>query len=159
MVRMCFAGTQPGPSVRGLLSSVVWWTAIVAAGHSAPAYREPRPAACKRKRTPPAPSQLTGSAADMIDAANFEGLNNQMAEYDQLREQIIKRSRDIQKLSKQAIFSLHRSDDANAVKQLDQAQAIALELLPMVQANPTLRQGSYGNSLEEWAEAKIFRGA
>lgn len=36
------------------------------------------------------------------------------------------------------------------------AQA-AQELLPIIQGEPTLRYGSYGNSMEEYAEAVVFR--
>lgn len=44
-----------------------------------------------------------------------------------------------QKLSKNAIFSLHRGNSAAAAKQLLEAEAIAKELLPTVAAAPSLR--------------------
>ena len=52
---------------------------------------------------------------------------------DAVREQVIKRTRDVQKLSKQAIYSLHRGDGAKAEAQLNEAsekaRAIDAELL------------------------------
>lgn len=136
----------------------------------------------------------------MIDGTEWEVINTEMAEYDQMRETIIKRSREIQKASKQAIFSLHRGDDTKAETLINEAMSVAKELYPTVpilsqsleeppvllspsppfpfssspppllsffqipplvpsqiEANPTLRPGSYSNSLEEWAEAVTFR--
>ena len=62
----------------------------------------------------------------------------------------------MQKLSKQAIYSLHRGDGAKAEAQLNEAsekaRAIDAELLA---ANPTLRTGSFSNAIEELAEARL----
>jgi len=93
----------------------------------------------------------------MIDEAEWERINEEMQAYDKKREDIIKRSRDIQKNSKQAIFSLHRGDLERANKQIADALALAQELEPTIRENPTLRNGSYANALEEWAEAVLFR--
>ncbi len=41
-----------------------------------------------------------------IDAASFQRMKQSMDEADLARENLIKRTRDVQKLSKQAIFSL-----------------------------------------------------
>eukprot|EP00658_Telonema_sp_P-2_P043123 TRINITY_DN31077_c0_g1_i2.p1 TRINITY_DN31077_c0_g1~~TRINITY_DN31077_c0_g1_i2.p1 ORF type:complete len:189 (+),score=40.36 TRINITY_DN31077_c0_g1_i2:193-759(+) len=78
-----------------------------------------------------------------------------MDKYDKLREQVIKGSRDVQKLSKQSIFSVHRSELQNAHQQLDKATEHALPLLAIVEQQPTLRKGAFSNSLEEWAEAAL----
>ena len=71
--------------------------------------------------------------------------------------QVIKRSRDIQKLSKQAIYSLHRGNDQEALGKIQAAEAAAAELAPLISQAPTLRQGSFSNSMEEYAEAVILR--
>jgi predicted translin family RNA/ssDNA-binding protein len=80
-----------------------------------------------------------------------------MDAYDAARENVIKMTRDVQKLSKQAIFSLHRGDLAKAATQLDEAKekAAAIEKGYII-ARPTLRSGSYSNAMEEYAEAKLF---
>ena len=82
-----------------------------------------------------------------------------MAEEDALREALIKRSRDVQKLSKGAIYSLHRGEVARATAQLAEARGIAeADLLPVVAPtrHPMLRGGAVTSSLEEWAEGVIF---
>ena len=43
-----------------------------------------------------------------ISKDEFKGLQDRMKEYDQLRENVIKQSRDIQKLGKNCVYSLHR---------------------------------------------------
>merc|ERR1712072_121269 len=96
-------------------------------------------------------------ASGALDEADFERIRSDLQAYDQKREKIIKTSRDVQKLSKQAIFSLHRKDFKRAEDQLDKAAEIAKSLVPLVEGEPTLRGGSFGNSLEEYAEAKIFQ--
>ena len=56
---------------------------------------------------------------------------------------------DIGKLAKQAIFSLHRCQDDEAVQRLDKAAGIAAELAPILSAEPDLRHGSVCNAMEE----------
>jgi predicted translin family RNA/ssDNA-binding protein len=73
-----------------------------------------------------------------------------------MRESVIKQSRDIQKLSKQAIFSLHGGKTADAQSKLSQASQIAKDVLPLIVEQPCLRSGSYSNSLEEWAEGQLL---
>lgn len=71
---------------------------------------------------------------------------------------MIKRSRDILKLSKTAIYSLHRDDQKKAKEQLDKALKVAREdVLPLVEDFPRLRtMGSISGGLEEYAEARAF---
>lgn len=106
----------------------------------------------KRKRS--APQAFDG---DCIDASDFDAIRAEMKTYDEQREIIIKRSRDVQKLSKQAIFSLHRGNDDEAAKRLAGAEAAAAELLPLIEATPALRGGSFAAACEEYAEAVILR--
>lgn len=100
---------------------------------------------------------VEGNPKEMLDESDFQRMKDEMAKYDAEREVVIKRSRDIQKLSKQAIFSLHRKDVEKASKQIEDAMEAAKEIEPVVQANPTLRGGSFSSALEEYAEAVIFR--
>eukprot|EP00963_Diacronema_lutheri_P006259 scaffold541_cov335-Pavlova_lutheri.AAC.4 len=100
---------------------------------------------------------VEGKNKGMVDEGDFQRMKQEMTKYDAEREVVIKRSRDIQKLSKQAIFSLHRKDVVKASKQIEDALAAAKEIEPVVQANPTLRGGSFSSALEEYAEAVIFR--
>lgn len=108
---------------------------------------------------PPAKRQrhITMAATNMLDTSDFDRIEGEMRAYDEKREQVVKRSRDIQKLSKQAIFSLHRGADKEAEGRLAAAKKAAEELLPVIKENPTLRPGSYSNAIEEYAEALAFR--
>ena len=91
-----------------------------------------------------------------ITAADFDKMRESLEAADAVREQVIKRTRDVQKLSKQAIYSLHRGDGPKAEAQLNEAsekaRAIDVELLA---SNPTLRSGSFSNAIEELAEARL----
>lgn len=90
--------------------------------------------------------------------SDFNGLQTWVEKYDQRREQVIQISRKIEKSSKQAIFSLHRNDGAEAAARLKAAEAAIEELLPTVRETPALRYGSFSRAMEEYAEAVVFRG-
>uniref|UniRef100_A0A7S3H6D8 Uncharacterized protein n=1 Tax=Spumella elongata TaxID=89044 RepID=A0A7S3H6D8_9STRA len=90
-----------------------------------------------------------------IDAAEIDAIRQRMDRYDQLRELVIKDSRDVQKLAKQAVFAVIRGQLGEAHKKLDQAAVFAKKILETVNQHPTLRQGSFSNSLEEWAEGAL----
>eukprot|EP00656_Telonema_subtile_P027056 TRINITY_DN2904_c0_g1_i1.p1 TRINITY_DN2904_c0_g1~~TRINITY_DN2904_c0_g1_i1.p1 ORF type:complete len:406 (-),score=116.87 TRINITY_DN2904_c0_g1_i1:52-1269(-) len=92
---------------------------------------------------------------DLVDIACFGEIKTRLEAYDQLREQVIKGSRDVQKLAKQSIFSVHRGKLQDAQNQMKKAQQLAVPLLEIIKEHPTLRHGAFGNSLEEWAEAAL----
>lgn len=69
------------------------------------------------------------SADDLISVADFDAIKVRLDHFDALREDVIKKTRDIQKLSKQAIFSLHRSQEADAAAKLDSCKHLALALM------------------------------
>lgn len=93
---------------------------------------------------------------DFLDEADFDSLNTAMALYDEQRDTVIKRSRDITKASKVAIYCLHRGEMEKADAQIAQALKVADELLPIVESNAQLRYGSYAGGMEEYAEAAVF---
>lgn len=92
----------------------------------------------------------------VLDTNEFQQICQRMNEYDQLRENVIKDSRDVQKLSKQAIFSVVRGQTGEAQAKLDQAKKIADKIFVTVNKYPTLRPGAFSNSLEEWAEGMML---
>ena len=57
--------------------------------------------------------------------------------FDKERENVIKLSRDLQKLSKQAIYSIHRGNLIEATQKLDAAKNLATQI------TPTITQVSY----------------
>ena len=79
---------------------------------------------------------------------------------DAAREVAIKKCRDLQKLSKNAIFSLHRGQQQKAETQLEQACEGARALLASAetdqQANELRHMGAVKGVMEELLEAKLF---
>lgn len=68
----------------------------------------------------------------LLDVSSINAIRDRMEVYDKLREEVIKQSRDIQKLSKQAIYSIHRGalDDSRA--KLTQAMKFANKIFEIV---------------------------
>ena len=89
----------------------------------------------------------------LLSAEEFDGIRLQLESYDKLRESVIKDSRDVQKLSKQAIFSVHRNKLDDARKQVQAAVTAAKPIMDLITQHPSLRPGSFSNCLEEFAEA------
>uniref|UniRef100_A0AAV1T9Y1 Translin n=1 Tax=Peronospora matthiolae TaxID=2874970 RepID=A0AAV1T9Y1_9STRA len=93
---------------------------------------------------------------EMLDHQDFIDMNREMHEHDEMREQIIKRSREILKASKQVIFALHRMDRARATKLMVDAEEVIPELVALAEQHPSLRDGALAASLEEYVEAKCL---
>jgi len=99
--------------------------------------------------------QLT-SDVQRINSQEFDEIRGRMEARDEMRENLIKRSRDGQKAAKQAIFALHRNDWKRAKSLIGECELVICELLPVSQEEPFLRYGSFSNVLEEYAEAKLY---
>jgi predicted translin family RNA/ssDNA-binding protein len=61
----------------------------------------------------------------------------------------------VQKLGKQAIFSVHRKDFKDATSKLDKCNPTIDYLLEKIAEQPSLRYGAVSGCLEEWAEGKL----
>jgi len=88
---------------------------------------------------------------------NFTELEEQFKEYDSLREQLIKKSRDVLKLSKQLIYAVHRDELDSAeelLKQIEEERQ-ALELIANNKAK-LIFEGSYKIAMQEYAEAVLY---
>jgi len=88
---------------------------------------------------------------------DFEAIRRRMELFDEQREKVIKRCRDVQKAAKQAIFALHRNDSARADRLLESACQATNELLPTIIETPALRSGSFSSAMEEYAEACLLK--
>lgn len=91
-----------------------------------------------------------------IDGEAIQAIQQRMAAFDQQREFVIKEARDIQKLSKQAVFSIIRGQNDAARQKLSASLKIIERLFVIVNAHPTLRPGSFSGALEEWCEAQML---
>lgn len=87
-----------------------------------------------------------------FNAAELDAIRGRMEVYDKAREQLIKDSRDVQKLAKLAIYAVIRGSLADARSKLDSAKSKASAIMTVVDQFPSLRQGSFTACLEEWAE-------
>ncbi|DAZ95161.1 TPA: hypothetical protein N0F65_012415 [Lagenidium giganteum] len=110
----------------------------------------------KKRKMDDATNAPTLADGEMLDATEFVDMNKAMHEHDEMREQIIKRSREILKNSKQAIFALHRGAKPDALQLLAKAENVIPELVVIANEQPSLRQGSLAAAMEEYVEAKCF---
>eukprot|EP00980_Cylindrotheca_fusiformis_P009797 scaffold2156_cov115-Cylindrotheca_fusiformis.AAC.22 len=105
----------------------------------------------------PALKKAKVESSSLLPLDELNALHQRMMEKDEIREQLIKKCRDGQKLAKQAIYALHRGEDASSLIQKCE-ECIVRDLQPLVAQSPQLRHGSsYSNVLEEYAEAKLFQ--
>eukprot|EP00586_Coscinodiscus_wailesii_P010904 CAMPEP_0172515676 /NCGR_PEP_ID=MMETSP1066-20121228/269785_1 /TAXON_ID=671091 /ORGANISM="Coscinodiscus wailesii, Strain CCMP2513" /LENGTH=530 /DNA_ID=CAMNT_0013296815 /DNA_START=66 /DNA_END=1658 /DNA_ORIENTATION=- len=133
-------------------------TASVALNGNADAKSDVSPMDTSKDDAEGSPSDHKRSKVEIerVSMAEMEQIRQRMEHRDALREKVIKRCRDSQKAAKQAIFALHRGDVKRSEKLLSQCEDIAKELTPIIEEEPKLRYGSFTNSLEEYAEAKLF---
>lgn len=93
----------------------------------------------------------------MLDKKLFEQMRSEIELFDSQREELIKTSRDVLKLSKGAIYSLHRNDTKTAQKQLKDAEVIISKLNALIKKDVHLASvGAYDEALEEFVEAKCY---
>lgn len=90
---------------------------------------------------------------------NFSKMQEQFHAYDEEREKLIKKSRDVLKLSKLVIYAVHRDE-------LEKAASLAAEIKKEKNALDKIAQhskkmiceGSYRVALQEYAEAILYYG-
>lgn len=92
----------------------------------------------------------------MIDESEFKAINEQFNRFDEKRESIIKKSRDILKASKHAIYSLHRDEVEKATEKLKAVESLKEMLEKEIDSDKKLRSGTFSNALEEYVEARTF---
>ena len=93
----------------------------------------------------------------MLNKQLFEKLLEDYINYSSKRHQIIKDSSDALRLSKQAIFSMHRDDMKIAGKLIEDVENIFANFQTYFKRDSALRrEGAFRAALEEYAEAKFF---
>jgi predicted translin family RNA/ssDNA-binding protein len=94
----------------------------------------------------------------MINKKDFENIRKRLRKYDGDREVLIKKARDVLKLSKQLIYSVHRKDSGagRLLKELKEGKA---GLDKIATRNPRLSyEGSYSEACQEYVEALCYFG-
>ena len=88
---------------------------------------------------------------------NFTQLQNKIKNYDSQREQLIKKSRDVLKLSKLIIYAVHRDEINNAAKLIKQIETERKKLNQIAKKNSKLQfEGSYKVAIQEYVEAVLY---
>ena len=93
----------------------------------------------------------------MLNEKEFEKIRKEMQDYDSQREILIKKSRDVLKLSKQIIYAVHRDDleeAASLITTIEKEKKNAEEITKHSKA--LMFEGSYRVSIQEYVEALLY---
>lgn len=95
----------------------------------------------------------------MINKQDLKKIRESLAKYDADREILIKKSRDVLKLSKQLIYTTHRKDTKEADRLLTEVKKEKQSLDKIASKNKKLfYEGSYSQAMQEYAEALLYNG-
>lgn len=93
----------------------------------------------------------------MINKKEFLKLSQEIKRYDQEREKLIKKSRDILKLSKQIIYAIHRDNLKEAKQLITKIESEKKKAENITKFNSgLLYEGSYRVSIQEYVEALLY---
>lgn len=93
----------------------------------------------------------------MLNKQDFDEMRKEFNEYDDNRESIIKKSRDILKLSKQIIYAVHRDDLKEAEKLVKNIEEEKKKAEAIIKKNSKLKSvGAYYVSIGEYVEAILY---
>tara|TARA_Y100000310_G_C20384683_1_gene669846 strand:+ start:42 stop:620 length:579 start_codon:yes stop_codon:yes gene_type:complete len=93
----------------------------------------------------------------MLNEKEFIQIRKEMQDYDTEREKLIKKSRDVLKLSKQIIYAVHRDDleeAARLINTIEKEKQKAEEITKHSKA--LVFEGSYRVSIQEYVEALLY---
>lgn len=95
----------------------------------------------------------------MIDKQDFKKIREKLSRYDNNREELIKKARDVLKLSKQLIYTIHRKDLNEAAKLVSDLKKEKQVLDKITSASKKLfYEGSYSDACQEYVEALTYYG-
>lgn len=95
----------------------------------------------------------------MISKEDFKRIREKLAKYDSDREELIKKGRDVLKLSKQVIYSIHRKELNEAAKLADELKKEKENLDKIASSDQGLfYEGSYSQAVQEYVEALCYYG-
>ena len=90
----------------------------------------------------------------MIDLSKIQ---TELANYDSKREELIKKSRDVLKLSKLLIYAVHRNEIEKAEKFKQEIETELTQLEQIATHDPKLQyEGSYKIAVQEYVEAILY---
>lgn len=88
---------------------------------------------------------------------NFNKIQKEIKKYDTEREKLIKKSRDVLKLSKQIIYAVHRDELANASKLVKKIKEEKKKLDRIAKHSHKMNyEGSFKIAVQEYVEAVLY---
>ena len=88
---------------------------------------------------------------------NYNKIRTEIKNYDSRREELIKKSRDVLKLSKRLIYAVHRNEMEDAAKLQQDIEAEKQALMQITQHDTKLLyEGSYKVAIQEYVEAVLY---
>src|SRR3989338_4613350 len=88
---------------------------------------------------------------------NFTKLQKELHDYDSEREKLIKKSRDVLKLSKLIIYAVHRDELENAAKLIKEIELERKELEKIATHDAKMAyEGSFKIAIQEYVEAILY---
>jgi len=95
----------------------------------------------------------------MIDKTDFKHIRERLEQYDAKREELIKKARDVLKLAKQLIYSVHR-DELKEAAQIVNDLKKEKEVLDKIASSHEYMfyEGSYSEAMQEYVEALCYYG-
>lgn len=88
---------------------------------------------------------------------NFKKLRREIQDYDTEREKLIKKSRDVLKLSKQIIYAVHRDEIVAAERLIKQIEKEKDKLNEIAKHSKKMScEGSYKVAIQEYVEALLY---
>ena len=95
----------------------------------------------------------------MIDKKDFKKIKSSLDRYDAKREELIKKSRDLLKRSKQLIYALHRENKEEVNELLKEVKKARSELDNIASSvKGLLFEHSYSEAIQEYVEAMAYHG-
>jgi predicted translin family RNA/ssDNA-binding protein len=105
----------------------------------------------------PIPQKLYKTVINTTSIMDIEKIKQKIDAYDEQREELVKLSRDIIRLSKKIIYALHRDDAVSADKELTNIKKSYKTLLKKSRTNPKLLyEGYFKSAVGELVEALAF---
>ncbi|MFW6014442.1 MAG: translin family protein [Nanoarchaeota archaeon] len=92
----------------------------------------------------------------MIDEKEFLKLKSDFDRFEEQREELIKKSRDILRFSKHAIFSVHNNELENAREKLVEAEKLIKETCKVKCSTKLDSIGALSSAMQEYVEAKCY---
>jgi predicted translin family RNA/ssDNA-binding protein len=95
----------------------------------------------------------------MINKKDFNDIRDKLTKYDKDREALIKQARDVLKLSKQLIYSVHRKNIKEAEELVSKVKNEKSKLDKIASMGKRLiYEGSYSDACQEYVEALCYYG-